>query len=93
MYNQTKVLVVALAFFLSACGSTSSNKTSEEPASNKSGFLSDYSQLKPVDTNDDSQLTRFINKDLKARKYSSVILEPVSYYPAPQTTDTVSNKV
>ncbi len=93
MYNKTKVFLVALALSLSACNSTSSDNSNDEPLKNHSGFLSDYSQLSSVDVGDDSQLTRFISKELKARKYTKVMLDPISYYPAPQATDTVSQKV
>ena len=93
MYNKTKVFLVALAFSLSACSSTSSDNSNDEPSKNHSGFLSDYNQLKSVDVDDDSTLTRFISKELKARKYTKVMLDPISYYPAPQATNTVSQKV
>jgi hypothetical protein len=93
MYNNTKVFLVALAFSISACSSTSSDNKNDEPSSNHSGFLSNYSQLKSADVDDDSKLTRFISKELKARNYTKVMLDPISYYPAPQATDTVSQQV
>jgi len=93
MYNKTKMFLVALAFSISACSSTSNDNSTEAPTNKHSGFLSDYSQLKPVDVGDDSQLTRYISKELKARNYTKVMFDPISYYPAPKTTDTVSQEV
>jgi hypothetical protein len=93
MYNKSKIFLITLALSISACGSTSSNNGNAIPSNNNSGFLSDYGQLKPVDVDDDSQLTRFISKELKARNYTKVMLDPISYYPAPKATDTVSQKV
>ncbi len=93
MYNKTKLFLVALALSLGACSSTSTETAGDAPLNKHSGFLSDYSQLKFVDAGDDSQLTRYISKELKARNYTQVMFDPISYYPAPKTTDTVSKEV
>jgi hypothetical protein len=93
MYNKTKVFLVALALSLGACSSTSTDIVADASSNKHSGFLSDYSQLKSVDVGDDSQLTRYISKELKARNYTQVMFDPISYYPAPKTTDTVSKEV
>lgn len=93
MYNKTKVFLVALAFSLGACSSTSTDTVADAPSNKYSGFLSDYSQLKSVDVGDDSQLTRYISKELKSRNYTQVMFDPISYYPAPKTTDTVTKEV
>jgi hypothetical protein len=42
---------------------------------------------------DESDLLRYISSDLKARGYNKVILDPVSYYPAPHETDAVSKDI
>jgi len=93
MYKKTKVFLVALAFSISACSSTSSDNSHDKPLNNQSGFLSDYKQLKPVDVGDNSKLTRFISKQLKMRNYTKVMLDPVSYYPAPKASNNMPQQV
>ncbi|WP_281557395.1 DUF3313 domain-containing protein [Thalassomonas sp. RHCl1] len=82
-----------LILLLLGCGSTGTEQSQTAQNNQFSGFLSDYSLLKPVDVHDDSQLQRFISKQVKARGYSKVLLDPISYYPAPPATDTISKKV
>jgi hypothetical protein len=77
---------------ITACGSTSGPSTPKD-ASNYSGFLSDYSKLMKVDAGDDSNLMRHISSDVKARGYKNVMLDPVTFYPAPQSTNTISRGV
>jgi len=92
MYKATKIISLSLALILGACSSTSSSNIDRSGDANYSGFLTDYTQLKTVDTDDDSELRRFISKELKAREYNKLMLDPISFYPAPQVTETVSQK-
>lgn len=85
------VLVISL-MYLTACASTSKIPSTDKVTTNQSAFLSDYSKLKKVDVGDDSDLMRYISQDIKLTGYNKVILEPVSYYPAPQHTDMVSKE-
>lgn len=54
-----------------------------------SGFLPDYSRLKPVKTGLDKDAERWLSPDLTREKYHAVIIEPVVLYPKPEATDQV----
>lgn len=88
-----KLLSIIVLLCLVACTSTPKDSPPAKEMTNYSGFLSDYSKLKKVDVGDDSDLMRYISSDIKARGYNKVMLDPVSYYPAPQATDTMSKAV
>lgn len=49
-----------------------------------SGYLGDYSQLKPVKTADGSEARRWINPELKKDVYKKVIVPSVVFFPAPR---------
>lgn len=53
-----------------------------------SGYISDYSILKKVQSPDGSSLHRFISQEMKTRGYNKLLLDPVSFYPTPPITDT-----
>mgnify|MGYP005813367223 CR=1 FL=1 len=80
-----RLLFVSVILLLTAC-TTSPEKQFH------SGYLSDYTVLKTVDVDDDSELQRFISDKIKTRGYTQVMLDPISYYPAPQVTDTKSSE-
>lgn len=77
---------------LSGCTSTS-NTNESEAKTTQSGFLSSYNQLNEVKTEDDSNLLRYIKPGLKELGYDKIILDPVSFYPAPKSSDTISKNV
>lgn len=69
-------LAITVAALLSAC-STTNNKTEMVNA----GFLSDYSQLKPVEMDDDSIVTKYRSTAIDGAKYDSIIIENIDFHP------------
>ena len=67
------VLAVAL---LSGCASTTYQARKAEP----SGFLGDYSQLRPGQTNE--ALLVYVNRQANFKAYSKILLDPVRVYAA-----------
>lgn len=83
MKLKTLVLLGAV-LSLSAC-------TNIQPvAEQHSGFLSDYSNLKPVTLDDGSKAMRWISPTAKDHKYTKAIVAPVTFFPAPQPNEQVS---
>lgn len=58
-----------------------------------SGFLGNYSRLKEAKSPDGEPVMRWVSPDLKAGKYSRLMLDPVTLYPHPAPTPTVSEQV
>ena len=92
MHNILKAISLSSVLILTACGSTPEGDAQQVAKSNYSGFLSDYSILKEADIGDDSQLKRFVSPELKARKYQKVMLDPISFHPAPQPSKNISQE-
>jgi len=59
------------------------NSSTGDVSSTQSGFLKSYENLKPVKSNDDADLLRYIKPGLKQLGYKNIILEPIVFYPAP----------
>lgn len=57
-----------------------------------SGFLPDYSQLKPVKGPSGQAIERWISPKFSRENYHAVIVDPVGFYPAPQPTSQVSQQ-
>ena len=55
-----------------------------------SGFLKDYSDLKPYQDALGTTVMRSVNPKLTPQNYKAVMLDKVTLYPAPQPTDAVS---
>lgn len=51
-----------------------------------SGFLSDYSRLKPAKSESGVEVMRWIDPQLDLSRYASVYIEPTQFYPKPQST-------
>jgi len=73
-YPFSLAIVVVMLTILSGCAST---QKEIDTATEFSGYLGDYSQLKEVD--DDRYL--WISETLQKGKYKKIILKPVSTYP------------
>lgn len=86
-----KFITTFILICLTACTSTEKD-TNQTPQTNYSGFLSDYSQLKKVDLGDDSDLLRFFDRKIKEHGYENIMLDPVTFYPAPKASETISSK-
>jgi hypothetical protein len=57
-----------------------------------SGFIQDYSQLKPASSASDQPTLRWISPDYRSSDYSSVVYTPVVYYPAAKPNARVSQQ-
>lgn len=83
------LVLISFVIMLSACGST----PKEDLAKKNSGYLSNYTNLKEVDTTENNVLLKWESSEYKTRQYSSVIIDDVSYYPAPKAGGDIDNKV
>ncbi len=87
--NKMSLVVLSFVLLLSACGST----PKQDLAKNNSGYLSNYTNLKEVDSTEDNVLLKWESSEYKTRQYSSVIIDDISYYPAPKAGGDIDNKV
>ncbi|RPE01304.1 DUF3313 domain-containing protein [Candidatus Pantoea deserta] len=65
-----------------------SSKVAEN--SDYSGFLGDYSNLKPVKTSSGQEVLRWVAPDFNINKYKDIYFAPVVYYPPPRPDSRVS---
>lgn len=88
MFKPQKVLVglgVGIVFFtLAGC----SSKTAEPQQ--YSGFMQDYSDLKPVETSTGHQALRWVAPGFEVNNYKSIYFAPVVYYPPATPNSRVS---
>lgn len=80
-----KFAVTALAVALVGCASTG-----QQSEGKYSGFLGDYSQLKPVTDSAGNEFERALSPSFNPKLYHSVLIEPVRFYPEPQPSEQVS---
>jgi len=79
-------LLFAGALVLAGC-------SSQKPdASQYSGFLGDYSQLKPATSPSGQPVLRWVDPNLKLQNYSSVLVERPVYYPPPKPNENIDQK-
>jgi len=57
------------------------------------GFIGDYSKFKRINTNDDLKSFRYANEDMRAGRYSKVIIEKVDFYPEKITSSQINAEV
>ncbi|MBV4531500.1 DUF3313 domain-containing protein [Pseudomonas sp. SWRI107] len=55
-----------------------------------SGFLKDYSRLKPAESVSGAPVMRWIDPAIKPGQYTKVFIEPSQFYPKPQPTEVIS---
>lgn len=79
-------LLVVSALLLSGCTSHVADKQ------HYSGFLADYSQLKPSESASGEPTLRWISPDYKSSQYQDVLYTPVVFYPAARPTARVSQQ-
>jgi hypothetical protein len=77
-----KFLLVSSMVFMGACSVTNQAKQSDVQYS---GFLANYSDLRPTD-NPQEALDRYINPQANWSSYHAIRLEPVSFWAAPNST-------
>lgn len=79
-------LLAVSALLLSGCTSHVEDKQ------HYSGFLADYSQLKPSESASGEPTLRWISPDYKSSQYQDVLYTPVVFYPAARPTARVSQQ-
>lgn len=79
-------LLAASALLLSGCTARVADKQ------HYSGFLGDYSQLKPTESVSGQPTLRWISPDYKSSHYQDVLYTSVVYYPAARPTSRVSQQ-
>lgn len=79
-------LLAVSALLLSGCTSHVADKQ------HYSGFLANYSQLKPSDSASGEPTLRWISPDYKSSQYQDVLYTPVVFYPAARPTARVSQQ-
>jgi hypothetical protein len=87
--RQIKNILSALLVVLLIAGCASSKTV---PKSEFSGYLGDYSLLKPAKDSSGHEVLRWLSPKLKPNAYSKMILDPIVFYPAPKATQQVSQK-
>lgn len=84
MQLSRSTLLCAALLALVAC---SSNRVDPK---DYSGFLKDYSRLKPAESVSGAPVMRWVDPNLKASQYTKVFIEPSQFYPKPQPTNVIS---
>lgn len=79
-----KALICCAILGVGGCAS------SQVDPSQYSGFLKDYSRLKPAESATGAPVMRWIDPDVKLSKYTQVYIEPSQFYPRPQPTAVIS---
>lgn len=76
--------VIALFLTLTGC----SSKVAE--TNQYSGFLSDYSDLRTVETTSGQQVLRWVSPDFRLSTYKDIYVSPVVYFPSPKPDSRVN---
>lgn len=79
-----KSLLCCVMLGLGGCAS------SQVDPSQYSGFLKDYSLLKPAESATGAPVMRWIDPDVKLSTYTQVYIEPSQFFPKPQPTAVIS---
>ncbi|MGA9855137.1 MAG: DUF3313 domain-containing protein [Gammaproteobacteria bacterium] len=80
---KSALTIFATAVFIALTGCAS------KPTEHYSGFLSDYSQLKPAKDAKGEPIMAWVSPDMTSGKYHKVIIDPVVFYPAAAPTKEV----
>jgi len=75
---------------MAGCASKSISTDSDAGDGQFSGFLADYSNLKPIKEDNGGELRRWITSSDPKGMYPKLLGDPVVFYPAPEATDQVS---
>jgi len=85
-----KLTILFSAMLLAACaGSNGKFSSSDIP---RSGYLGDYSVMKPVSGDYEGEVLRWINPNLVKGKYKKVIVNPTIFYPEPKVGSQVKKE-
>lgn len=78
---------ITILLLMSACATSPQPKTST-----KTGFLSDYSKLQTMDLESEAHVWRWVNPKLADKAYKDLVIAPIKFYPAPLSSDQVSQQ-
>lgn len=78
---------------LLACGILASMSPALAEETAHSGFLPDYTKLEKQKDAKGSELERWQSPNLTKGSYQKILLEPVTFFPAPQGSDQISEQV
>lgn len=84
---KTLLCCAVLGLGLGGCAS------SQVDPSEYSGFLRDYSRLKPAESESGAKVMRWIDPDINLSQYTQVYIEPSQFYPKPQPTGVISAQI
>jgi Protein of unknown function (DUF3313) len=84
--SRTKAALAALTVLIVAVGCA----TTKSSGPQYSGWLKDYSGMTEQKDSLGNTVMRYVNPNLTQDKYNALLVEPVTYYPEPQTTAQVS---
>ncbi|MDD0844952.1 DUF3313 domain-containing protein [Pseudomonas sp. Gutcm_11s] len=84
----SRVSVFCMSLFASLLITGCASKTTQP--SQYSGFLADYSQLKPATSASGAPVLRWVAPGFKPESYSEVYVEKPVFYPAPKPNEQVS---
>lgn len=87
--NRVEKIFTALCVVLLIAGCATSKTVPKEQFS---GYLGDYSKLKPAKDAAGHDVLRWQSRKLKRGRYSKLILDPIVFYPAPRASSQVSIK-
>lgn len=86
MFLRPLAIGLSAALLLGGCASSTT-----QPAQ-YSGFLDDYSQLRPEQSASGAPVMRWISPELDLQRYRSVVVEKPLFHPAPQPSAQVSQQ-
>lgn len=86
MMLKTLGFTLCTVLLLTACSSTTTQP------SQYSGFLSDYSQLRPAQSASGAPVMRWVSPDFKKQNYRSVLVELPVFYPLAKPTSQISQE-
>lgn len=84
--NRRLLETISYCALLAIGGCTSSQVEPDQ----YSGFLRDYSRLKPAQSATGAPVMRWIDTDIDPARYTRLYIEPSQFYPKPQPTAVVS---
>ncbi|KAB7895697.1 DUF3313 family protein [Rouxiella sp. S1S-2] len=87
MKMSNKVILASLLSGVLALSGCASQVTQPEKYS---GFLGNYSKLKPTKTPSGKTVMRWIDPSFDKTKYTSLYYQPLTYYPTPKPTGQIS---
>lgn len=82
-----RIAILASLVLFAGCASTNNNTPETK---NYTGFLTDYSNLTVIDSEDSDDVQQYVSPILSTRGYTKIMLDPISFYPVPPVKDQIS---